>query len=452
MIAHPYRRSAFMAAAAFSFVALGPAAAPAQKPAPSSPGPEVSTWTTDNGLTVVHVDRPSLAMATVQVWYRFGSRDEKVGQRGAARMLERSMFLGSSKVRPGQHRASIEGVGGNVTSLTTEDVTAFHNAVPVEYVEYALALEADRMRGLMLREDTTAQLAEQLAAETQGQEASPLYRGYLLLLQAAFGDHPYSWAPSGVAQEIASLDVKTLQSLYDTYYQPNNALIVVVGGAEADQIKRAVDQHFGSIARASDPPHPADKAELPELKGPARKSMAGSPVGLVMIGHRLPGSSHKDMAAIQVIGALLAGGPASRLYERLVDGKVAEEIGGQVLARKQAGLMVTFARFGDDKDAAAVQKAMLAEIAALSTRVPSKVELARAVGQVLGASWFGTEGATGLSNQLGVSWALTGDADSFVGDLKAIASVTTQDIQRVAKAYLDKSNAAVVIANPGGNR
>jgi zinc protease len=108
--------------------------------------PWLEEWQLPNGLKVAYIERANLPMAVVQVWYRFGSKDEPAGQRGSARAFEKLMFLGSEHVRPEDHRRFIERVGGETTALTTEDVTAFHETVPVEYLDLALQLEAERMR------------------------------------------------------------------------------------------------------------------------------------------------------------------------------------------------------------------------------------------------------------------------------------------------------------------
>lgn len=445
----PFRAS--FAALAALLAAASPALAQPKAQPSAARGPSIKTWKLANGLTVAHVERLDAPTVTVQVWYRFGSRDEPAGQRGAARALERLMFEGSDKVRPDQHRKLIEKIGGDSTALTTEDVTAFHNAVPRQYVDFALELEAERMRSLVFRPQAVARITALLAEEARKQEASPLYRAYLQITAAAFSGQPYAWSPAGVRGEIEKLTGEKLKALYDAYYRPGNALVIVVGGASAAEVEKAVERRFGRMARGEPPARqPMDAAARSD--GPHRTEMPGSPVGLAFTGFRLPEGKSADMPAMQLIGSILTGGSASRLHRRLVGGKLADEIGGQVLVREGPGLMVAYARVAPQAEPAAVEKAILAEVDKLVAQGPSPTELRRARGQVLASAWFGMESTTGVANQIGVSWTLTGMPDAFIADLGRIDKVSAQAVKKAAAAYLGAKRAHVVVAPASAGR
>jgi zinc protease len=429
-------------------VTLGAAPASADK-LPDRPWLE--EWQLANGLQVAYVERPNLPLAVVQVWYRFGSKDEPAGQRGSARAFEKLMQLGSERVRPDDHRRFIERVGGETTALTTEDVTAYHDVVPIEYLDLALELEAERMRHLLIRPEASEAARAFAAEEARKQESSPLYRAYLSLMGAMFAGHAYAWAPSGVRSEIEGLSSVGLKLLYDAYYQPSNALLVIVSSRPADDVKKSVERWFGKLAKAPVPKHPDDPAGAGAARDPnkARVVMQSSPVGLVMVGYKMPAASHPDLPALQLCGAILSAGPSSRLHKKLVGGKVAEEVGGQVLSREGGGALLLYARLGSG-DAEAAEKVMLAEIERLATAGPTPAELTRARGHVLASSMFGGEGATGVANQVGVSWALTGKTRSFQADQAAIRKATAATIKKAAASYLSRGAATVVVANPGG--
>lgn len=422
--------------------------APAAKPAAT---PWLRQWTLPNGLTVAYIERANLPMATVQVWYRFGSKDEPPGQRGSARAFEKLMFLGSDRVRPEDHRRFIERVGGETTALTTEDITAYHDTVPIEYLDMALELEAERMRHLLIRAESVDGARAFADEEARKQEASPLYRAYLKLMATMFAGHAYAWAPSGVRSEIAGLSAAGLKLLYDAYYQPNNALLIIVGSRPPSDVEASVQKWFGSIPKGPEPKHPdspAGAAAAPDASK-SHVTLQSSPIGLVMVGYRLPEAKDAMMPSLQLAGAVLSGGAASRLHRKLVGGKLADEVGGQVLSREGGGALLLYARYGGS-DAAAVEKALVEEIERLAKAPPTAAELARARGQVLGASIFGGEGATGLANQVGVSWALTGQADAFEKDRAALRRVDAATIKKAAASYFGRAAATVVVADPRG--
>jgi zinc protease len=446
MIAEPSRFAAFgiVLSLVLGSASVARAQAPA-RPKAAAKSPSIRTWKLPNGMTVAHAERAALSMVTVQVWYRFGSRDEPAGQRGAARALERLMFEGSKRMRPDHHRRYIEKVGGDSTSLTTEDVTAYHNAVPAQYLDLALELEAERMRDLEIAADNVARVTATLGDEARKQESSPLFRAYLQIIASAFSGQDYAWGPHGVRGEIEALSADKLKALYDAYYRPSNALLVVVGAVSAAEVEKAVTRRFGSIAKTEVPRREPIDGKAPG-GGPHRLEMGGSPIGLAFVGYRLAPASHADTPALQVLGAILTGGPSSRLHKRLVGGKLADEIGGQVLVREGPGLLVAYARVAAGGDAAAVEKALLGEIDKIATQGPGAADLKRARGQILGAAWFGMESATGMANQIGVSWTLTGMPDAFLADIGRVEKVTAAAVKKVAATYLARTRAHVVVA------
>ena len=447
-------RALRVAAFAFAWAALsaGARGAGAQESPPSGGEPKalpsIHEVKLKNGLSVAHVERAGLPMVTVQVWYRFGSSDEPAGQHGAARVFERLMYMGSERLRPEDHRRFIEQLGGETSALVTEDVSAFHNTVPVERFETALELEAERMRRLMVRADAIDSVRTAMLDDLRRQESSPVFRAYEALLASAFTALPYSWPALGVRADVEKLSAQQSKALYDAYFTPNNALVVVVGGVGAEAAVKAVERWFGPLPKAADPPRPNRGKSEPAQTEPRRQELSGSPIGVMMAGFRLPAASDPDVLAMQVAGMVLTGGTSSRLHRRLVAGKLADDLGGQVLVRHDAGLLVAFATFSSG-NAAAVEKAMTTELNRLATQGPTAVELRRAKGQILGAAWFGMESATGLANQIGVSWGLTGKPAGFLADMDALDKMTTAQVRKATAKYMAKNQAVLVVASPG---
>jgi zinc protease len=300
----------------------------------------------------------------------------------------------------------------------------------------------------MVRGDALESIRPSMLDEVRRQEASPVYRGYQRLLSMLFSVHPYAWAPLGVAGDIQKLGAQQVRAAYDAYYVPNNALLVVVGGVKRDAVARAVERWFGPLAAAADPPHPGEGKVEPEQTEARRQELAGSASGLVMAGYRLPRASDADVLALQVAGMLLSGGDSSRLHRRLVRGKLVDEIGGQVLLRRDGGVLVAFARFSAGS-LAEVEKALVGEIDRLSRQSATAAEVRRAKQQILGAAWLGMESATGLANQIGLSWGLTGKAAGFLADLAGLEKIGPAEVRRAAAKYLARSRLSLVVAEPG---
>lgn len=428
-----------------TFVALGAAAvllaaaAPAAR-AQSEDGalavPEVTSWKLDNGLTAAHVRLNRVPLVSVQLWYRAGSKDERPDRRGTARVLQAVMFEGSQRVRPGAHARFVRDLGGTVDSLTTEDATFYQNTLPREHLGFALRLEAERMQNLLVRGESVDRAKKTIADELRRRERGPLSKGFNRFLETAFTTHPYRWTSRGAREDIADIEAEDVQTFYERYYVPRNALVVVAGDVSAEEAKSAVAEHFASVPRGEEPPRPAEKRKEPAQESARREVLEPSRVGFVIAGYRIPEARHEDVNALQLLSLLVTGGEASRLDQRLVEGaKLARQIGGQAMVREDPGLFIALAAFRDPAKQKALAEALLDELERLRESAPDRREVVRAKNQLLSTLLFGMESAAGLGGNLGQSWILTRDPAHFTRDLQELGALSAADLQRVAKKY-----------------
>lgn len=455
---------------------------------PPSAIPGVRTAQLPNGLRLAVVERPNAPQLAVQVWYRVGSKDEPADRRGLAHMFEHLMFMGSARVRPEAHARMINATGGYVGATTMEDATFFQNVVPAGYLPFALRLEADRMRGLSIRDTALAQARAQMAEELRQQAAQPVTKGLMALLAAAYGTHPYAWTASGVADELTAITTAEAQAFYDAAYRPDNAMLVVVGKTTIAEVQAAAADAFGSIAAAAPSPERAamkKRAEAAQAtaaqwmpgavrgvdasgaasasgaagaSGAASASGANGAIGLVFVGAHVPPGNHEDIAALQVTSALLGGGPDARLAKRLQGAPAANAgSGGRPLAvqtaapllvREQPGLLVAFAAYLDPRDGEAIKAALLDELKTLAVRPVGAAELAVAKAQVMDAAMSQLERGSDLAQLIGTSWIVGGAPDAFAMQYARLGRVTAADIQRVAATYLDVRRAIVIVEPP----
>jgi zinc protease len=427
------------AATAMALLCVPPAAAQKKDPSGSALAldlPALDTWTLENGLTVAHMPVSRAPVVTVQVWYRAGAKDEPQGKRGLARMFERLMFQGSPRVPPGKHAEFIDRIGGRVDAKSTEDATWFTSVVPKDYLDFVLELEADRMRDLVLRDSAVAQERD-VARQRLAQEAyDPVQAGLRRFLPLAFQSHPYGSPAGGNAADLESITTADVRAFYDAYFNPDNALVVVVGDATRAQVEAAVTQRFGSIERGADITRPSAGRAEPAQSGMRRKQVASLGVGLVIGGFHIPEAKHPDIYALQVLSLILGSGDTSVLGQRLKrDRKLAVDVGGQALVWEEPGIFALMAAY-EQEDKGAELAAALLEEAQRMQKGPSTSQLRRASNQIQAGFVYGLEGVAEIGQQVGTSWILTGDAGQFLRDLDALSAVSAQDVARVAKAYL----------------
>ena len=439
-------------------VAAKAAAVPAKAPASKAIAklPTIEMFELPNGLKVAVLETSAAPVAAVQVWYRAGSKDEPRNRRGSAHMFEHMMFKGTKHMRSEAHVQFLNGIGGAVNAQTDEDATHYINTLPADYVDFAIKLEAERMRNLMFRPDMIATEKEVVKEEVRQTENSPLQKGFFRFLEVAYTKHPYAWTAGGNIKDLDATTPDDLKKFYEAYYQPNNALLVVVGKVNAAGVKASAEKWFGQIAKAPEPPRPSAQAQEPEQKAKRREVVESGQIGLALVGFHIPPAKHKDIYGLQVASIILGAGESSRLKVRLkgIDPKTKKPIaldgGMESVVREDPGMVIALGAFLDPAQGDVLEAAIFDEVNKLATKGPTAAELRKAKNQVQSGFVFSLENAQGLAQAIGRSWILTGDGSAFMRDIDEIEKITAAEVQRVVKKYMVPENATVVIIPPKG--
>jgi zinc protease len=407
-----------------------------------------------NGLQVAVLRSDAAPVVSVQVWYHAGSKDEPRDRRGTAHMFEHMMAKGTVHVPPDGHAQSISALGGFVNASTDEDSTYYSDTLPAVYLDYAVQLEAERMRNLVFRKPMIDAEREVIKDELRSQEASPFTQGVLRCLAVEFLHHPYAWAASGVAKDLDQMSADDLKKFYDAYYQPNNAILVVVGKVTTADVKASAEKWFGPIPKAGEPPRPAAAAAEPPQTTRRRAVIEPGQVGLTLIGWHLPAAKDKDIYPLQIASLVLGAGDQSRLKIRLKtpDPKtkraLALEAGIDAIVREDPGVMIALGAYLDVAQGDPIEAAIFDEVGKLAAKPPGADELRRAKTQLQTGFIFSLDNAPGLAEAIGRSWILTGDPTAFAREADEIEKVSAADVQRVVKQYLINDHATVVVIPP----
>lgn len=433
-----------------------PAKPAAAKPAKGVKLPALETFQLENGLRGVFLRHETAPVVAVQVWYHVGAKDEPRDRRGSAHMFEHIMFKGTTHLPPEEHARFVAGVGGTANAQTTEDATAYVQVVPAEYLDFVLQLEAERMRNLVFREDMIATEREVVKEEIRQQDNDPVSKGLRRFLEIAYTKHPYAWTAGGTIADLDRTTPADLKTFYDSYYQPGNALLVVVGKSSLAEVKAAAEKHFGAIPGGAVAPRPADKSPEPVQTEKRREVVAPSQIGIVFAGWKIPEAKHEDIYALQVLSLVMGAGESSRLRQRIktVDPKLKRapgvEAAAPILVREHPGLFLAIGVYREPDGGDAVEAAILDEMQRAASKPPTGDELRKAKNQIVAGFVFGLDSPLGLAEQIGQSWILTGDPTQWVRDLEAFEKLTSADIARVARTYLVPERATVVIVPPKG--
>ena len=415
----------------------------------ATPQLDVKSWELANGLKVLFLANHQAPIATVQVFYHVGSKDEHVGIRGVAHMFEHMMFKGSEHVPPEDHARLLKEVGGQVNAFTTEDITAYHDTVPPSYVGFAMRLEAERMRLLKLFPFTVD--SERRVVEEEKRlrvDNNPIGKAIERFRALAYTQHPYAWTAIGTIEDLERVTPADCQQFYDTYYQPNNATLIVVGDVQEADVRKLAEAHFGGLPRGPDPPR-ASVREPPQTAVRNETLSLEVQVPIVVGGYHIPRAADRDQAPLEVLAAILSNGESSRLHQRLVrKDHLAITAGGVTETMEAPGLFIVYAAHLPDRDQAKVRRALLDEVARARTEPVSAAELDKAKNQLASGFIFSLQTIDGVATQLGQYQYVYGDWREFVKGASRYLAVTAKDVQRVAAKYLVDSNLTFVALQP----
>src|SRR6059036_1205905 len=224
---------------------------PSQAPAAD----RVVAATLDNGLRVLLLEDHRSPIVSFQVWYRVGSRNEQRGATGIAHFLEHMMFKGTPSRGPKQFARLVEENGGQDNAFTSQDVTSYFVDIAADKLDLVIELEADRMQNLLLDAKQIASEREVVIEERRTRtEDDP--GGFLgeEVSSIAFKAHPYGYPIIGWMEDLRRITPEEIRAFYKTYYNPNNAILVVVGDFKADEALGKIKARLGRVPRAPDPP------------------------------------------------------------------------------------------------------------------------------------------------------------------------------------------------------
>jgi len=281
----------------------------------------VEKFTLKNGMIVILYPDHSLPVASVNIWYRVGSKDELPRRSGFAHLFEHLMFMGTERVPNGEFDRVMEAAGGSNNASTGEDRTNYFSSGPASLLPTLLWLDADRLEDLartMDQKKLDLQRDVVLNELRQTYENQPYGRAELaiqyLLYPAA---HPYHFPTIGTEEDLKAAQVNDVKDFFATYYTPSNASLVVAGDFDSKAIRLLVEKLFGSLPRGADVPR---RQVPPAALDGVKRGVAFDKVQLPQLSfaYHAPKAFGPGDAETDIVAAVLADGKSSRLYKRLV--------------------------------------------------------------------------------------------------------------------------------------
>lgn len=405
----------------------------------------VSYFTLDNGMEVIVVEDHRAPVVQHMVWYRAGSADEPKGASGVAHFLEHLLFKATDKLKSGEFSATVAANGGRDNAFTSYDYTAYHQRVAADRLELMMTMESDRMKNIRLsEEDINTERGVVLEERNQRTENSP---GALMSEQMAavqFLNHRYGVPIIGWKHEIEQLGMQDTMSFYETYYSPNNAILVVSGDVTPDEVRRLADKHYGVIpanpdlpkrVRTEEPPHTAERRLT------FRDARVAQPYvrRAYIAPERDPGDQEKA-AALTLLAEILGGGTTSFLTEKLqFDTQVATYTAafyrGGSLDDASFGMVVVPSSGVSLQDAEDALDAALAEFISGSV---DQEQLERIKRQMRAEQIYARDDASAVANRYGRALAVGLTVEDVQQWPDILEAVTGDDIMAAAAGVLQR--------------
>lgn len=397
-----------------------------------------------NGLTLlVHEDHKA-PIATVNVWYHVGSKNEKPGKSGFAHLFEHLMFNGSENFNDDYFQA-LERIGGtDLNGTTNSDRTNYFQNVPVSALDQVLFLESDRM-GHLLGAIDQEKLDEQRGVvqnEKRQGDNQPYGKQWDLLTKAMYPKgHPYSWTVIGEMEDLNAASLEDVQEWFKSYYGAANAVVAVAGDIKPQEVYQKVLSYFGDIP--SGPTVARQEINIPVHNGDTYQVYEDRvPESRILFAWNTPQFGAKEDIHFDLISSILTTGKNSRLYKRLVyDNQIASSVVSFQASSEIASNFITWTNVKPGEDVDKIKAIMEEEIARLMSEGPTEAELKRVKAAYFSGFIKGLErigGFGGVSDILASNKTYFDDASYYKTVLKYVEDATVDDVKATAKKWLSQ--------------
>ncbi len=406
--------------------------------------PRPETFTLSNGMQVVVITDRRAPVVTHMVWYRVGSADEPRGHSGIAHFFEHLMFKGTREIPPGEYSRIVARNGGDDNAFTSWDYTAYHVRIARDRLEIVMRMEADRMRNLRYTDETFLSERDVIVEERRQRiDNSP---GAVLgerMRAMLWPHHPYGTPIIGWLHEIQTLDRASAQAFYETWYAPNNAILVIAGDITAEDLRPLAQRYYGRLRPTRDLPERTWVSDPPNV-GPMRVTHRDEKVRQPSLSRIYRAISYgtdegRQAHALDVAIDILGGGETSRLYRALVeDQRIAVSAGaGANTSGLGGGSVSVWATPAEGVTLEQVEAAVDAVIATYLRDGPTEAELARSRSSLAAAAVYSRDSQEALANMYGASLAQGESIDDIVNWGNDIQAVTRDEAIAMARQTLD---------------
>ncbi len=409
--------------------------------------PKHYTKMMDNGLEVVVIPMDNnSSVITTSVYYKVGSRDEMMGKSGIAHMLEHLSFKSTKNMKAGEFDTIVKSNGGENNAATSFDYTYYYINSASNSLDTHMRLFSDMMSNLILSDEEFQPERDVVAEERRMRTDNPPM-GYLYfrLFNIHYDYHSYHWTPIGFMDDILGWNIEDIRSFYKRFYQPNNAIVIVSGDINPEDVFKSAKEHFGGIKN-----HTEIKRDIrvePKIDGAKRAILHkdNNPLDTIAIVFPIPNFEHQDQVGLSALSEILSSGKSSRLYKTLVDDKnMVNMIYGYNMELTDDGIFLFMAVCNPNVKAEDVESIILKELDSLKNGSITEDELKKVKINTKANFIYSLEHSSSLNGLFG-SYLIRGNLKPLLEYEDKLDKITTKDITSIANKYFDSNISTTII-------
>lgn len=425
----------------------------------------IEEFTLENGLQVLLKPVPSSSAVSTWIFYKVGSRNEKMGTTGASHWCEHMLFKGGGKLKKGEVHTLVSSEGGRNNAFTDHDITAYYETLPKDRLDLGLFIESERMANSAFESDEVESERQVIISEREGSENFPQYLLREEIFATAYHQHPYMWPVVGWKEDLKNMTRNDLYQHYRHYYHPNNAILVVCGNFDPTAASSEIRKLFSKIPAGEKIPNKIPFRELPQKGERVVKLNQPGTLNYLAFAYHVPEITHEDAPALLVLSAVLGGWhgligffgdrfvpKTNRLYKRLVEGNVASEVNTYFPVNIDPNLLYFDLTLNPDVSMKAARESFFSEIDRIGDVPPDESEMNVAYNQIRAWHAYENDGISLQALSLGYMERIQSRnlAESLV---QRSLKTGPDDIRNAARRYLSETNRIVGEYNSisGGN-
>ena len=407
---------------------------------------EFEEYDLDNGMHVILHQDNSAPVVITSVMYHVGAKDEQPNRTGMAHFFEHLLFEGTKYIGKGEWFKIVSSNGGNNNANTTDDRTYYYEVFPSNKVELGLWMESERLLHPIIGQEVVYTKNEVLKEQKRLRVDNQPYGRFLENVKLhVFKKHPYRGTTIGKMEHLDAATLEEFQAFNKKFYVPNNATLVVAGDINKKEVKKMVQDYFGTIPRGKDIIRNFPKEDPITETIQAKAYDSNIQIPAVIAAYRTPSMKTRDSRVLDMISSYLSGGKSSVLYKKLVDTKkMALQAGAINLSQEDYGTYILFGLPQGETQLSDIIKEIDEEVAKMQTDLISEKAYQKLQNQFENRFVNSNSSVEGIANSLARYNMLYGDTNLINTEIEIFRSITREEIREVAKKYLNPNQRLIL--------